>query len=130
MTHPRPLNVCLPFFVLTLIVSGTASAQTTAASALWQRFQSNPQQAQQTVAGKSTTITGVVASTTTSMYGTPNVSITDSRNKSVNIICVMPRTQFGQLSSFVTGQPVTMTGTFYSASPSEIYFKSCRRDRA
>lgn len=130
MKHTRKTNLSLLFFSLIVMLLSTATAQANQASALWQRFQTNPQQAQQAFAGKPTTITGVVASTTTSRYGTPNVSITDSRNRSVNIICVMPRTQFGQLSSFIPGQPVTMTGQFYSASSTEIYFKSCRRDTA
>ena len=96
---------------------------------LWKAFQDDETKATNAHMGKTMLISGVVTGTKTSIYMTPNVLLSDAKDGEVYAICVLPRADFGKLSSFKPGEVVTLRGRIYRA-PTDgkgTIIKECRR---
>jgi len=105
------------------LFSQTAFAVTP--SALWEAFQ---EEFPETHIGDRVTISAVVADTHVSIYMTPVVSLVDEIGDEVRVICVLPRSDMGKLSSFKKGEKVRMSGNLYAAREDKIVIKQCQVD--
>ena len=117
---------------LTLLFFGNVFAQedlpTFSAGEFWQAFEDDRQKAEKEFIGKTMNFTGVVVETGMSIYLTPNVRLSDAVDGPIYLICVLPRADTATLSTYNTGDRVTMTGRVYrSKSGGGVVIKECRR---
>ena len=121
MNIPRSLLAAVCFLVPSVFANETATP-----SSLWAEFQAEPDAFRQKYNGGKITISAIVADTHISIYLTPVVSLVDKSGDEVKVICVLPRTDTGKLSSFKQGAKVKMTGSFYAAREEKIVIKQCQ----
>jgi hypothetical protein len=123
------LNMNIPRLLLAAICFLAPFAfadEATTPSSLWAEFQAEPDAFRQKHSGGKITISAIVADTHISIYLTPVVSLVDKSGDEVKVICVLPRTEAGKLSSFKQGAKVKMTGNFYAAREEKIVIKQCQ----
>lgn len=96
---------------------------------LWQLFQENQAEAENAHFGKTIIVRGIVKSTGMSKYLTPTVTLSDKEDGQSYVICVLPRVEFGKLSSFKKGQRAKMLGRIYRFSEEAVILKECSLTR-
>ena len=120
----RKFSILLP--AICFLASLAFANEEATPGSLWTAFQAEPDAFRQKYNGAKITVSAMVADTHISIYLTPVVSLVDKAGDEVKVICVLPRTDAGKLSSFKQGEMVKMTGNFYAAREEKIVIKQCQ----
>ncbi|MCL2283138.1 MAG: hypothetical protein FWC26_07460 [Fibromonadales bacterium] len=113
-------------FILFAAISIAFANEPTTPGALWKAFNADPSAFKEQNNGKKITILATIADTYMSIYMTPVVSLVDKAGEESKVICVLPRSDSGKLSTYKNGEKVKMTGSFYSAHDEKIVIKQCQ----
>ncbi len=73
------------------------------------------------------TVNGVVVETGISIWATPYVSLSDKKDGTVYVTCVLPRADTLKLKDFKKGEKVTMQGNYYDFH-NKVIIKKCKKN--
>jgi hypothetical protein len=118
--------ICLLALAITMIAGVAVAEEPIEAKALWQAFQDNQQAAASKYFTNQVTVTGIVVEAGMSIYATPAVRLSDTRDGEVLVICVLPRVDALNLSNFKVGDRVTFVGTVRHNNRGTVVIKECR----
>jgi hypothetical protein len=119
--------LCCALLIGLSLVSSGAEREVISADDLRKEFADNQNAAEAKYLGKTIFVEGIVISTGMSRYLTPNVVLSDKKDGTAKVICVLPRLDANKLSDFETGQKVIMSGRVYRLSErGVIIMKECK----
>lgn len=93
---------------------------------VWQAFQDNRIEAEESYLNKGIKVRGIVIDTGVSIYATPTVTLSMEEEGETRAICVLPRSDFNKLSAFKKGQDVVVMGRGYAFGKNGLIIKECK----